>query len=72
METMRRDDFKMEFDQKKEIWYVCRAKDEMTKNHKSIESLVTGYMPENPTDHLCPIKSWVKYTSHLHPENPYL
>ena len=72
MEEMKKDHFKLDFNQQNETWRVIKAKDELTKNHKDIEEIVTGIMPENPGDALCPVKSYVKYHSHLNPENKYL
>ena len=69
---MKKTDFKLQFDAKSETWYICKVKDELTKNHKTMGNIVTGYMPENPTDCLCPIRSWVLYTEKLHPDNEYL
>ena len=72
MEKMKEDDFKLLFDQKQEIWYLIKNRDELTKNHKEIGSIVSGVMPENCDDHLCPIRSYRKYIDHLNPENEYL
>lgn len=53
--------------------YVKKVKDEMTKNHKQIDDeIVTGFMPEIPGNHMCPVKSFEKYVSHLHPEGSFL
>ena len=51
---------------------MVKAKDELTENHKDAENIVTGVMPENPGDRLCPIKSYNKYIMHLNPENEFL
>ena len=60
MEKMKKQDFKLLFDQKQEIWYLIKNKDELTKNHKEIGSIISGVMPEKRDDCLCPIKSYRK------------
>ena len=72
METMKKDHFELDFNQQTETWRVIKTKDELTKNHRGIEQLVSGCMPENPTDPLCPVKSYKIYTDHLNPENEFL
>ena len=47
-------------------------KDELTKNHKNPENLVSGVMPENKTDPMCPVQSFCDYISHLNPESEYM
>ena len=72
MENMQKDHFKIEFNNETEEWYVIKAKDELTKNHRDIEELVSGIMPENKTDPLCPVKSFREYLSHLNCKNKYM
>ena len=72
MEEMRRDHFKAIFRQDIEEWVVVKNRDELTKNHKTAEAIVTGFMPENRDDPLCPVRSFIMYTEHLNPENDYL
>ena len=72
MENMKKDHFKLHFDMKSEGWFVVKAKDELTKNHKDIEKIVSGIMPENKDDRLCPVRSFKKYIEHLNPDNPFL
>ena len=57
---------------KSEIWFVKKVKDELTKNHKNPEQIITGYMPENKDDKLCPVCSFHMYIEHLDPDNEYL
>lgn len=72
MEKLKRDHFKLEIDENG-IEYLVQAKDELTKNHRTLEHREQcGYMPENRTDRLCPIVSYKKYISHLNPANEYL
>ena len=68
MEKMKRDHFKLDFNQQTEQWRVIKNKDELTKNHKSAENMIAGIMPENPTDPLCPVTSFRMYEEHMHPE----
>ena len=51
---------------------MYHTRDELTKNHRDPGQLQSGFMPENPTDCLCPLHSFRLYLEHLHPENPYL
>ena len=53
--------------------YVCRLIDEMTKNHRENDKEESsGMMPEMPGNALCPVASFLKYVSKLHPENDKL
>ena len=72
MEEMQKDHFKLDFNPENERWRVIKAKDELTKNHREAGAIVSGVMPENPNDPLCPVKSYVKYHGHLNPENNFL
>ena len=72
MDKMQKDHFNIDFNHDTEEWFVRKVKDELTKNHRSMEQIVSGIMPENKTDPLCPVKSFREYMSHLHPENKYL
>ena len=72
METMKVDDFALQFDTRTESWYVKKIKDELTKNHRDPENIITGFMPENKDDHLCPVCSFRLCLDHLEPSNEYL
>ena len=72
MEKMQKDHFKLQFDKKQELWYLIKAKDELTKNHKEIGEIISGIMPENPTDRLCLIRSYRIYMEHLNLQNKFL
>ena len=72
MEKMTKDTFDFGFNTKKETWFVLKAKDELTKNHKDIEHKEAGLMPENRDDPLFPVKSFRKYLKHLNPQNHFL
>ena len=58
MDKMKKNDFAIKFNNDTQEWYVIKVKDELTKNHRDMESLVSGIMPENKTDPLCPVKSF--------------
>ena len=68
MEKMQKDHFETKFNTETEEWFVIKKKDELTKNHRDMENMVSGIMPENKTDPLCPVKSFREYLSHLNPD----
>ena len=72
MEKMLKTDFEVKYSTENEEWFMVKVCDELTKNHHDLENLVTGIMPENKTDPLCPVASFRKYISHLHPHNKYM
>ena len=72
MEKMLKSDFKIRHNPKNNEDYVIKIRDELTKNHRENENIVSGIMPENKDDPLCPVKSFRKYLSHLHPDNKYM
>ena len=72
MEKMKTNDFELRFNTESEEWFVIKVKNELTKNHKDIEHLVSGVMPENKTDALCPVESFHTYIQHLNPDNDYM
>ena len=72
MHKMRKNNFQLTFDQRSESWFVKKIRDELTKNHRDHEQIITGFMPENRDDPLCPVASFKKYQDHLNPENPFL
>ena len=72
MEKMKVSDFEVKLNTKINEEYVVKVKDELTKNHKDIEHIVSGVMPENRTDPLCPVASFKQYLSHLNPQNNYM
>ena len=73
IKQMEVDTFKVVFDDNLDLVYIKKEKDELTKNHKEVNSeLITGYMPEIKGSKLCPINSFREYISHLNPNNKYL
>ena len=72
MEKMMRTDFEVKTNPQTQQLYVIKVKDELTKNHRDIENIVSGVMPANIDDPLCPVKSFQKYISHLNPENKFM
>ena len=72
IEKMLKTDFEVQYNREQEAWCVIKIHDELTKNHHQLENTSSGIMPENKTDPLCPVVSFRKYISHLHPENKYM
>ena len=72
MDKMLKTDFEIKYSTEHEEWFVIKVRDELTKNHRQMENIVSGVMPENKTDELCPVKSFRKYLSHLHPDNKFM
>ena len=72
MEKMLKTDFKIDFDPKTEHWFVIKVRDELMKNHKDVEQQISGIMPENKEDHLCPVCSFRMYIEKLNPNNKFL
>ena len=62
---MLKDDFQLKYSMENEEWFFIKMCDELTKNHCTVENIVTGTMPENKTDPLCPVRSFTEYISHL-------
>lgn len=72
MEKLKKDHFKLLKDENG-FEYLVQAKDELTKNHRTLEKFEQrAYMPENRDDPLCPIISYKKYMDKLNPMNEYL
>ena len=70
---MKQNMFKIIFDQKIDLIYIKKDKDELTKNHKECTNeIITGYMPELKGHKLCPVDSFREYFSHLNPNNEAL
>ena len=69
MHAMKKSTFTVKVDAKTGREYVSKAVDELTKNHREGDKeSSSGYMPENPEDPLCPVKSFKLYVSKLNPE----
>jgi hypothetical protein len=68
--AMTKDTFHLKQDPQTHLFYVIRAQDEQSKNHKeSDRPIVTGIMPELPHDYkMCPVRSYQEYLSKLHPD----
>ena len=69
---MKKTDFELKYSTEHEEWIVIKVKDELTKNHRNIENIISGVMPENKTDPMCPVASFRSYLEHLHPQNEYM
>ena len=52
--------------------YIKKDIDEQTKNQQEDMTFVTGIMPEVPNSPMCPVSSYLKYLSKLHPRCEYL
>lgn len=66
---MNKDNFKVDTDSTTGRRYVVKARDELTKNHRGDDSSsFSGFMPERPGCPDCPVTSFEKYLSHLHPD----
>ena len=61
-------DFAIKVNPKNNELYVIKIKDELTKNHRDNKNITS----ENKTDPLCPVQSFKKYLSHLHPNNKFM
>ena len=61
MDKIRKTDFELSFNQKKETWFVRKVCDELTKNYRDREQIISGIIPENRDDPLCPVASFKKY-----------
>ena len=72
MDKMLKTDFEVKYSTEHEEWFVIKVHDELTKNHRELENIVSEVMPENKTDPLCPVKSFREYVSHLHPNNKFM
>ena len=70
MHKMTKDSFCIPSDPISGLRYVCKNRDELTKNHREDdkESSGEGVMPEIRGDANCPVASFEKYISKLHPD----
>ena len=72
METMMVDKFTICSDPNNGLDYVCMVKDEL-KNHRDVDKGISvEFMPENLTNHWCPVRSFKMHFEHLNPANKYL
>ena len=62
MEKMQKDAFKLKYNTDTKELIIVKAKDEMTKNHRQMENLISS----------CPVQLFCTYMAHLHPENNYM
>ena len=72
IQNMKKTDFELKYSTKHEEWIVVKVKDKLTKNHCNIKNIVSGVMPENKTDPMCPVLTFKTYIEHLHPDNEYM
>ena len=63
--NMTIDTFEVVHDAEKSTVYVKKKQDELQKNHQEVDNeIITGYMPEQPGNKLCPVESFRDYISH--------
>ena len=68
MHSMSKSTFAVETDPKTGLQYVKKCVDELTKNHRGNDrEMTSGVMPESSESDYCPVKSFQKYISKLHP-----
>ena len=73
MEKVQRSMLKLCYDSDEQLKYTIKAEDEATKNHSETDQTIqTAFMPANPGDRMCAVRSYKMYISHLHPDNPFL
>ena len=72
IDTMKKDAFQFKYNSESKEWFVIKVQDELTKNHREMEPIISGIMPENKTDDKCPVLSFKTYIEHLNPENPFM
>ena len=62
MNKMLKTDFEVRVNTKTDEEFIIKIFDELTKNHKEQENIVSGIMAPNPTDPLCSVQSFIKNT----------
>ena len=72
LSKMLKTDFKVKYNGEKDEYYVVNVCSELTKNHRDLEQIVSGIMPENRTDPMCPVASFKDYIAHLNPKNKFM
>ena len=66
MYNMKRDHFKLSFDEQRGIRYIKLAKDKETKNHKEVDQdIESGFLPEMKDSKYCPVTSYLTYIMSL-------
>ena len=66
MYNMKKDHFKLSFDEHRSIHYIELAKDEETNNHKETDQdIECGFMPEMKGSKYCPVTSYLTYIMSL-------
>ena len=68
MRSMTKNTFVVKIDPETNRKYVTKNIDELTKNHRADDKeKLTAMMPEQPDSPFCPVHSFEKYISKLHP-----
>ena len=75
---MKCNTFDLVYDTETWITYVKKVVDELTKNHKEVNSeITTGFMPQildvdGKPHKMCPVRSYENYINHLHKDSDEL
>ena len=72
IDKFKKDTFSMQIDPNTGFKFIKKQIDEQTKNHQDNTTFVSGIMPEMPNSPHCPVSSFMKYLSKLHPRCNYL
>ena len=72
IDKMKENHFKLKYNGDNEEWCVVKEVDELTKNHRELETSTSGVIPENKTDPLCPVQSFHTYIEHLNLDSDYM
>ena len=65
MEKMRKTNFSVKINKQTKELYTIKVKDELTKNHRDIEQILSGVMPENKTDPLFSSRKHLYWQYHV-------
>ena len=68
IDKFTKDTFKLQLDQNTGIRYITKQMDEQTKNHQDDLEFYSGHMPELKGSTYCPVTSFLRYVSKLHPQ----
>ena len=68
----KKKDFKLKYNSDQEEWIVIKVKGKLTKNHRDIENIISGVLPENKMVRMCPVQSFRKYMELLNPASKFM
>ena len=73
MQLFTKNTFTIETDPNTKLKYIVKAVDEQSKNHQDDSiNIITAHMPEIVGSKYCPVQSFLKYLSKLHPRSDAL